>query len=97
MTKSEELNQRLARLAVSRQQSWEAVRDVQTFVRAGITKFENRRPRWVKPKPPQPQITPAPTTPTPWYERIPTRIWNSLPILIGAVLGLLLADWLGAW
>jgi hypothetical protein len=36
MADLEALNQRLARLAVSRQQSWEAVREAQTLVRTGM-------------------------------------------------------------
>ncbi|MEN9218785.1 MAG: hypothetical protein Q6J33_07235 [Gloeomargarita sp. DG_2_bins_126] len=90
------MNRRLAQLALSRQQSWEAVREAQTLVRTGIANFENRCPRWVKPTPSPPEVKPVPTR-TLWYERIPTRLWQSLPLLIGTVLGLFLADWLGAW
>ncbi|MEN9213744.1 MAG: hypothetical protein Q6J18_05500 [Gloeomargarita sp. DG02_3_bins_56] len=96
MARAEDLNQRLAQLALSRQQSWEAVREAQTLVRTGIANFENRCPRWVKPTPSPPSVRPAPSF-TPRYERILTRLWQSLPMLIGAVLGLVLADWLGAW
>ncbi len=96
MANYEDVNHRLARLAVSRQRSWEAVREAQTFVRTGIANFENRPTRWAKPTPPEPPVAPTPSPPS-WPERIPTRLWNTLPILIGTVLGLLLADWLGAW
>jgi len=44
MADREDLNRRLERLAVSRQQSWEAVREAQALVRTGIANFENRPP-----------------------------------------------------
>ena len=49
MADPEALNQRLARLAVSREESWAAVREAQTLVRTGIANFEQRVPRWVEP------------------------------------------------
>ncbi|WP_247216860.1 hypothetical protein [Synechococcus sp. C9] len=97
MADREDLNRRLERLAVSRQQSWEAVREAQALVRAGIANFENRPPRWAKPAPVSPKTTPPLPTPRPWYERLSPRFWQALPIFIGTVLGLLLADWWGAW
>ncbi|MCS7029990.1 MAG: hypothetical protein NZL92_00460 [Gloeomargarita sp. SKYG116] len=98
MVDVEELDRRLERLAQSRQASWEAVRETQSVVRAGIAHFQNHPPHWVKPK-----VSTPPKPPTladrinAWLDRIPTPIWNNLPIVIGTLLGLLLADWLGAW
>ncbi len=97
MANSEDLNHRLARLAVSRQRSWEAVRETQTLIRAGIASFENRPPRWMKPTPTLPATDPAPVSPRPGQERLSPRLWQALPIVIGTLLGLLLADWWGAW
>ncbi|MEN9234914.1 MAG: hypothetical protein Q6L50_00950 [Gloeomargarita sp. GMQP_bins_120] len=97
MVDVEELDRRLQRLAESRQQSWQAVRETQQRVRAGIAHFEQNVPPWVKPKPPAPSSPPtlADQVNT-WLDRIPTPLWNRLPYVIGALLGLLVADWLGA-
>ncbi|WP_071453084.1 hypothetical protein [Gloeomargarita lithophora] len=97
MGKSEDLNQRLARLALSRQQSWEAVREAQTFVRTGIANFENRPPRWTKPIPALPAEPPPYLAHRSWQKRMTTWFWHSLPLLVGAFLGLLLTDWWGVW
>lgn len=93
MADLEALNQRLARLAVSRQQSWEAVREAQTLVRTGIAKFEQRVPRWVKPTPASPSEVPPQQT---WYERLPPRFWRILVMVTGAVFGAFLVNRWGA-
>ncbi len=86
MADLEALNQRLARLAVSRKQSWEAVREAQTLVRTGIANFESRVPHWAKPTP-APLTDPQPSPQAGW--------WRGLAVLMGALLGLVLAAWWG--
>ncbi|WP_448381345.1 hypothetical protein [Gloeomargarita sp.] len=91
MADLEALNQRLARLAVSRQQSWEAVREAQTLVRTGIANFESRVPHWAKPTP-APCADPHPS-PQAGFKRWPSRWWRGVSVLMGALLGLVLASW----